>query len=253
MITLSERIQYLVNGIDEQEEREQKSKELRQLADDFSYLNKKLKKVVPTSRFVLELTKDEQLSEKYAEVKDSYFLLKKELSKIWGIDGEKIEVLETVAFSEAVNALTDFVGKLESISSNAFLSKVRETKEEQSIVDSFCLIPDFEIERKPFIDAENFLKNFEYLGFSDFVGDSKEKFDARISTWKNIQKELASERLKMDLKNIDGNNISSNTHDFIKKFVDNREVSFELLDGKTVDELKKKFPELSKKLRVIIS
>jgi hypothetical protein len=160
--------------------------------------------------------------------------------------------LEPGEFSEPVKQLTELINKLESLALDAIRNKSKDAKTEFGLAESFSLIPDIGLDLKTFEDASNFLENAIYSGIRSFLGDAGKEHNDRARTWRVIETKLAKERTKMDLQHMEGKKISPKTLNFIKKFMTEKAVTFESLDGKTVEELKDKFPELSKKMKVSI-
>jgi len=59
---------------------------------------------------------------------------------------------------------------------------------------------------------------------------------------------------KLDLRRIKGKVLSNDTLNFLLQFIENSgEAKFEALNGNIVSEIKKEFPELTKKLKVNLS
>ena len=79
----------------------------------------------------------------------------------------------------------------------------------KSLAESFLLIPDIDVNMKPFVDAYNFLKNLREMDYSEFIRQSSAL--TRLHVWQEIQKQRDIELPKMDFDNIDGVEISQST------------------------------------------
>lgn len=242
------RINHLLTILGDREQREKKAEEIRKLSGDFDFLSKRMNRIIPNSKFILDLTKDEQLQYQYNQVKGEFQRLRAELIKIWGQNGEQIDVLEPREFSEVLDELEKLLNKLETSTPDVLNAKLREIEEEKRLAESFLLIPDIDVNMKPFVDAYNFLKNLREMDYSEFIRQSSAL--TRLHVWQEIQKQRDIELPKMDFDNIDGVEISQKVREFIKEFLKNKEVSFNYLDSSVLEEIKTKFPGLSSKLLV---
>ena len=59
------RINHLLTILGDREQREKKAEEIRKLSGDFDFLSKRMNRIIPNSKFILDLTKDEQLQYQY--------------------------------------------------------------------------------------------------------------------------------------------------------------------------------------------
>ena len=255
MVTLIQRIETLVTSIKERMEREKKAKELKKLVDDLYLINEEISRFIWASKFVLGVSGDPEFLSLFAKARSEYESLRETLVGLWGEKPEKIDILEPSEFLEPLKALRSAFGELEIEACEVLRNKLAVAKSRHTIAESFSIIPDIKIDLEVFEKAINFLNNSGYAVYdiAEFVKRDKTTLDHRLKVWKSIEKRIAVEEQKLDIRNLKGKKLSEKTLTFLKNFVENRgKASFESLSGSIVDELKSSFPELSRKLRVSI-
>ncbi|MEM2111080.1 MAG: hypothetical protein QXX08_04285 [Candidatus Bathyarchaeia archaeon] len=255
METLVERVESLIEKIDQKAKVNEKTQQLRGLVGDFILVNKELSNVVLASHFVMTVSKDTSLNTAFNKLRSEYQDLRNALVDLWGEHPERIDTSEPAEFKEPLSQLLKDCQELETKMLNVLRRMQQETSSLCSLAKSFSIIPDIEINLKAFEDAKNFLENagHDTNSIVQFLRESRDGYNERIKTWNSIAEIVEKQKKKLDLQNIKGGKLSKKTIDFLSRFINNRgEIDFDSLNPEVVDELKSKFPELSKKLRVII-
>jgi len=255
--TLLQRIKNLTADIDETTARERQTKELKRLIGCFLLVNEEMPGIILACQFVLEISGDAKLLSLFEKTRKKYETLRESLISLWSENPQKIDISQLTISYKSLNELMNASRELETEALETFHQKIEDVTAECSLANSFSIIPDIELDLKVFEDAKNFLSNagrsvWEISEFcaSAHLESTKKGLKKRVKTWNSILRKLEIEKRKFNLQNM-GKKLSSQTISFLKDFVESRGVvSFESLSGGIVEELKSKFPELSRELRV---
>jgi len=253
MASFLQRIEDIISAIDEKIERERKTEELKKAVERWILVNNKLEDVAWASRFMLEVYPTSDLESFFKKLKEKYEDFKKNLVELWGKSPEKLDISEPSeligGLEEMLNACQDMERKIQE----TLQMMEKEIRSKQELAKSFSIIPDIKVDFQIFKEASNFLSKMG-LNVSDianFVRRNSETCAEKIEQWKALQKKISDESEKLDLRRIKGKALSDDTLNFLLQLIENNgEAKFEVLSGKIVNEIKREFPELSKKLKV---
>jgi hypothetical protein len=256
MATLLQRIENIASVVDERIERERKAKELKKMVEKFVLVNEELTNIVWACRFVLGISRDSELQSLFEKVRDNYEVLRGPLVALWGESPEKISILEPAEFYEPLEGIVKVCQEVETKVQEILREKMGQVRATYALAESLSIIPDIKINFQCFKEAINFLSDVgsSASSIAEFVGRDRKLCEREIRRWNSISAKLAGEQEKLDLQNVKGKKLLRKTLNFLNQFVKNNgEANFESLSGDIVDELKSKFPELSKKLKVSVS
>jgi len=253
MASFLQRIEDIISAIDEKIERERKTEELKKAVEQWILVNNKLEDVAWASRFMLEVCRTSDLESLFEEVKEKYEDFKENLVELWGESPENLDIYEPSELIEGLKEILNVCQKMERKIQETLQMMKKEIKSKQELAESFSIIPDIKVDFRIFKEASNFLSKMglNVSNIAYFVGRNSETCAEKIKQWKNLQKKISNESEKLDLRRVKGKALSNDTLNFLLQFIENNgEAEFEVLNGKIVNEIKKEFPELSKKLKV---
>ena len=256
MRSLLQRIEDVISAIDEKIERERKTEELKKAVEQWILLNNKLEEVTWASRFMLEVYQIPELESLFKEVKEKYEDFKGTLIELWGENPEKLDISEPSELIEGLKEMLNVCQKMERKIQETLQKLKKEIQSKQELAESFSIIPDIELDLQVFREASNFLSKIgsNASDIANFVGKKNQICAEKIRQWKKMQRKLLKESEKLDLRRIKGKVLSNDTLNFLLQFIENSgEAKFEALNGNIVSEIKKEFPELTKKLKVNLS
>jgi len=245
-----------MSAIDEKIERERKTEELKKTVEQWILVNNKLGDVAWASRFMLGAYQTPELESLFKRVKEKYEDFKENLVELWGESPENLDISEPSELIEGLKEMLNTCQDMERKIQETLQMMKKEIKSKQELAESFSIIPDIRLNFQIFREASDFLSKLgpNVSDIAKFVGRNSETCAEKIKEWKALQKRISDESEKLDLRRLKGKTLSDDTLNFLLQFIKNNgEAKFEVLSGNIVNEIKKEFPELSKKLKVNLS
>jgi len=256
MATFLQRVKSITSVIDERIERERKANELKKLCEKFVLVNEELTNIIWACRFVLGISEDSELQSLFNITRDRYESLRESLISLWGENPDKIDILEPTELYEPLDEIMRMCQQSEIKMNEILRQNMEKIKATHVLAESLSIIPDIRIDFQIFMEAKSFLSKAgsSAASVAEHVERDKKLCEKKIKEWHSLSAKLSKEQAKLDLQNVKGKKLTSETLSFLTQFVKNNgEADFESINGEVVDELKSKFPELCKKLRVSMS
>jgi len=245
------RINQILKSINTRVRREEKAEQIDQMIKKLSHINLLLPEVKWAYQFMTKITDENAFATEYDEIKKSYQKLKNKFIKLKWEKLSKIDIIEPTPFFDL---LDNIIGKCDKLGSK--IGKVlRELKDEirtsREMAISLRIIPEIKTNLQVFDDVLTFLNQVGETtrDVSNFVDKNNKVLNEKVKKWKKLQEQMSVEKEQLNLESIgESLDLSKATVTFLKNLIDKKEAIFTSITGQVVEEIKKKFPDLSKRL-----
>jgi hypothetical protein len=251
----ADRVDRILKDIDTRVRREKKAEEIDQMIKKLSHINLMLPNAKWAYQFVSKITDESTFAGEYTSVKDSYQKLKDKFTKLKWKKISKIDIIEPSPFFNLLDVIIENCGKLENKIGKVLTDLKGEISASRRMAESLRIIPEIKINPQAFDDALSFLNRVGETtrDIANFVDENNDILSEKVEKWKELEKRMAVENKSLNLESIgESLGLSKATIAFLKSLRDEREAILASVTGLVVEEIKKKFPDLSKRLIISV-
>lgn len=251
----ADHVDRILKDIDTRVRREKKAEEIDQMIKKLSHINFILPNAKWAYQFVSKVADESTFASEYTSVKDSYQKLKDKFTKLKWEKFSKIDIIEPSPFFNLLDVIIENCGKLENKIGKALRNLKDEIRASRRMADSLRIIPEIEINPQAFDDALTFLNRVGETtrDIANFLNKNNKILSKKVEEWEKLERRMSVENRRLNLESVgESLGLSKTTIAFLKSLRDEREAIFASVTGQVVEEIKKKFPDLSKRLIISV-